>query len=163
MDRLWRHYKSSIVYDVLSMQARIERDGLEGAVHVVYRSTAEDGRVWVRPLSEWEQVVGVADDGHPLTRFTQLVPPMCGKCGAQRSRHAGLCIACLPPILEPEPEPQPAPAAPQPAGRAVAICSDCMGLSADPADIGEACNLGIVTSDGLCLGQFEPFGTEVFG
>lgn len=70
---LWLHYKSRLpggkvaVYEVVAISTG-EADGVE---HVVYRCLAT-GRVWHRPLSEWQEQVSVTVGGEAVTmpRFT---------------------------------------------------------------------------------------------
>ena len=48
----YKHIKTGGIYFVEDEHARIEAEGMDGELQVVYRS-AETGCVWIRPKSEF--------------------------------------------------------------------------------------------------------------
>lgn len=48
---IWKHGKSGGLYELVA-SARMERDGVDGAKHIVYRSL-KDGCTWIRPAAEF--------------------------------------------------------------------------------------------------------------
>lgn len=63
---LYRHYKGGM-YEIVTL-ARLESDGINGPLHVVYRSVT-DKTVWVRPLAEFRG--NVFPEGTAVPRFTR--------------------------------------------------------------------------------------------
>lgn len=64
---IWKHSKTGGYYAVVELCHR-EKDG---APMVVYRNV-EDGRTWVRPLDEWQQVVPIDAQGTHAPRFQMV-------------------------------------------------------------------------------------------
>ena len=52
MQKTYRHLKTGGKYRVLSENARIEAEGMDGEYQVAYQSL-KDGQVWVRPKAEF--------------------------------------------------------------------------------------------------------------
>lgn len=64
----WRHYKGGI-YTVIAV-GKVEKDQTPC---VVYQSLA-DGQVWVRPLSEWEEIVRLDDPEVFINVYQRFTP-----------------------------------------------------------------------------------------
>ncbi|MDR1794569.1 MAG: DUF1653 domain-containing protein [Erysipelotrichaceae bacterium] len=62
---IYRHYKGNL-YEVIAIAKHSET--LEELV--VYRALYDEGKIWVRPCSMWEELVEV--NGKTVKRFTLL-------------------------------------------------------------------------------------------
>lgn len=68
MNSVYQHYKGGL-YRVLVCDARIESN--PNVDHTVYVSL-QDGRVWVRPTSEFLDTVAIDGNGNRIFRFTAV-------------------------------------------------------------------------------------------